>query len=108
MTVEKTYYADLALRFLQHSLDSQEKQTVQRLIMESAQFKEVLKEEIALKRKLQTLKKTLPSEVKARIHIRTKNKLAYAQLLKPVLEATLPEILRPFLQLLQRRVFVHE
>ncbi|HHY10076.1 MAG TPA: hypothetical protein GX528_05870 [Firmicutes bacterium] len=111
MTAERQNYEDLALGCLQRSLGDSEKRLVQRLIMEDALFLAVLKEEIELKRKFAALKTPLPPAVKTRIGrniVEAQNERVYTEILKPVLEATMPAVLSPFLQLLQRSVLVHE
>lgn len=104
-------YSDLAYGFIQNALSTEGRKLVQELILKDAKFLEVLRLELALTDQLRSLKHPIPYSVKGRIYSNitgTKSQMLYKIVLSKILEATLPRVFRPMLQLFERSVFASE
>ncbi len=111
MMNEHEYFADLALGYIQNTLSVKERHLVQEFVLNSPEFLEVLKDEIALKNQMKLLKRPIPGTVKhhtfSRISCNFEQK-SYKEVLETVLKATLPKMMWPVYQLFQRSVLVNE
>lgn len=104
-------FADLACGFIQNTLSAKERRRVQGLVLHNPEFLEVLKLELSLKNNAAPLKQRIPDSLKKRVYSNITtctNRLLCKKVLQTVLEATLPAITGPVLQLLERSVFANE
>lgn len=111
MTHECEDFADLACGLIQNTLSAEKKSQVQRLVMESPEFLEALKLELALKNKVASLKEPLSDSAKLRVYVSIADRsheLLCKKVFQTVLQATLPRITWPVLGLLERSVFANE
>lgn len=112
MKIDQECFADLALGYIQGTLKREELQIVHALILESPEFLGALKEEISLKKSLDTLRHHITSEQKKRVYqnvVITGNRdTIFESVAKFILEASLPPVAWPALKLFQRSVLANE
>ncbi len=113
MIEKNEYFADLALGYIQNTLSTEEKHLAQELVLDSPEFLEALKVEINLKNRMTSLKRPLPAPLEERVYasVFSTSKLEgplYKKVMQTVVEATLPNMVRPIYQLFQRSVLANE
>lgn len=111
MRVEHEDLSALAYGLVQNTLPDVQKRRAQQLVMDSPEFLEALKLEVALKSEVKSLKKALPKSVELRVYgnltVRC-HQLLYKSVFQAILKATLPSITRPIFGLLERSVCANE
>lgn len=111
MKLESEFLSDLALGLLQGTLSEAEKAAAQELVLESAEFIKILKNEIELIKELSPLKEDIPKDLRQQVYlsiVADPTRSVYEKIVGSMLDAVLPEILWPLKTLFRRRVLANE
>ena len=104
-------FKDLAWGLVYGKLSAEERELALHLVSQDPEFLEALKMELELKQRLAHLKRAMPEEAKERVYAAitgSRSQVLVTAVLKTVLETTLPRMLWPVLQILERSVFAGE